>query len=52
MKKLELEQMGVQEMDAVEMKKTDGGFVVALLFFVAAVAIMDGFADGQKDSEN
>ncbi len=49
MKNFELEQMGVQEMDAVEKKSTDGGFVVALIFFVAAVAIMDGFADGQED---
>ena len=28
MKTLKLEQMGVQEMDAVEVKKTDGGFWV------------------------
>ena len=44
MKTLNLEQMGVQEMDAVEMKEVDGGFIGAL--FAIMVVFEIGFFIG------
>ena len=53
MKTFELEKMGVQEMDAIELKeKNGGGLLVGLLLVLAAAAIADGMSDGQEDKEN
>jgi formylmethanofuran dehydrogenase subunit D len=38
MKNFELEQMGVQEMDAVEVKNTDGGGLIVFAF-IAGLAL-------------
>lgn len=37
MKKLDLNKYGVQEMNAVEMRETDGGFWLELLFVAICV---------------
>ncbi|MEN8122812.1 MAG: class IIb bacteriocin, lactobin A/cerein 7B family [Bacteroidota bacterium] len=49
MKKLNLEQMGVQEMNMQEMKETDGGFLEMILGILIATVIMDGFTAGLND---
>ena len=55
MKHLDLKQMGVQELNAVEIKETDGGFLLALAvgyLLLAGDAVLDdpqGFVDGVVD---
>ena len=61
MKNLDLNAYGVEEMNAVEMQKTDGGFglyrgVVRLLEIVGvlevAEALIEGFIEGVGDGYN
>ena len=40
MKKLQLENFGVQELDAKEMKEIDGGFLAFLLFGIIALVAL------------
>lgn len=49
---LKLEQMGVQEMDAVEVKKTDGGFWVlsAIALGIYLYDHREKFAEGFNDA--
>ncbi len=52
MKTLDLNDFGVQEMNAVEMRETDGGFpwVIAALLILAVIdVIQDGKLDGHID---
>ena len=56
MKKLDLEQMGVQEMNAMEMMETDGGWVLAAIaiFMFAGYLYNEGgdFTDGVSNGFN
>lgn len=54
MKNLDLNVYGVQEMNAVEMKKTNGGIAWGLVLAIAGAAIYvynnaDDFVDGVKE---
>ena len=48
MKNLDLNKYGVQEMNAVEMRETDGGFWLELLF-VAAVFVIGLLTDAHPE---
>ncbi|MEN8122805.1 MAG: hypothetical protein ABFS35_20865, partial [Bacteroidota bacterium] len=48
-KVLNLEQLGVQEMNMQETKETDGGFLEMILGILIATVIMDGFTAGLND---
>ena len=54
MKNLELEQMGVREMDAVEMKRTDGGlFGIDDLFWIGlGIGILLGWITVRERRED
>ncbi len=56
MKSLDLKQMGVQELDAKEMKSVDGGIVDVLLMQAIGCAIvygafMAGYNAGKNDAQ-
>jgi hypothetical protein len=47
MKKLDLEQLGVQELNAVEIKETDGGFLIAAALILTAIFILASTEDAK-----
>ncbi|MFV0471102.1 MAG: hypothetical protein ACK5L7_03575 [Paludibacteraceae bacterium] len=49
MKTLDLNTYGVQEMNAAEMRETDGGGIIAVLVMAAIALAIDYFSDGKVD---